>query len=109
VTTTHVDLPSDLAGWIDILRQVKAKRAELDTVEAQAREKIQDALADAEEGRLDGRPVVRWTHTAAPRRFDKTRFQKEHPRLYDLYVTTGEPGRRFTLITPDTDGEQAAQ
>jgi hypothetical protein len=106
---THVDLPADLTGWIDILRQVRAKRAELDTVEAQAREKIQAALADAEEGHLDGRPVVRWTHTAAPKRFDKTRFQKEHPRLYDLYVTAGEPGRRFTLITEQADEQAAAQ
>lgn len=104
---THVDLPADLSGWIEILRKVKAKRAELDLVEAQAREKIQAALGDEEEGRLGGRPVVRWTHTAPPKRFDGQRFRKEHPRLYDLYVVAGEPGRRFTLIT-DNDGEQAA-
>jgi predicted phage-related endonuclease len=108
VTDTHIDLPADLAGWIDVLHQVKAKREELDQVETAAREKIQAALGDTEEGHLDGRPVVRWTHTAPARRFDTKRFKTEHPRLHDLYVTAGEPGRRFTLVTPD-DEQEAGQ
>lgn len=105
MTTMHVDLTDDLAGWLEVLRQVKAKRAELDEVETAAREKIQAALGDTEEGRLDGRPVVRWAHTAPARRFDPKKFRAEHPRLYDLYVTVGQPSRRFTLIDPADGGE----
>ena len=97
----HVDLPAGLAGWIEILRQVKAKRAELDKVEERAREEIQAVLGEREEGRLDGRPVVRWTHTNGARRFDSKAFGKDHPKLYEQYVRQGTPGRRFTLVAPE--------
>lgn len=101
----HVDLPAGLAGWIQVLRQVKAKRTELDKIEERAREEIQAALGETEEGRLNGQAVVRWTHTNGARRFDAKAFGKDHPTLYDQYVRQGQPGRRFTLLDAE-DGTQ---
>ncbi|MFC5744792.1 hypothetical protein [Actinomadura rugatobispora] len=101
MTDAHIDLPGDLAGWVAILRQCRTKRAELDQVEAAAREKIQDALGDQTEGRIDGKPVVRWTHTAPARRLDKKALTADHPDLVEKYTVIGEPGRRFTLLDPE--------
>jgi hypothetical protein len=98
VSTDHIDLPPDLAGWVEILRTVKAKRAALDDLEAAAKQKIQDALGDVEEARIAGQPVARWTHVTPARRFDSKRFAKEQPDVYEQYVTVGQPGRRFTLL-----------
>ena len=100
----HIDLPAGAAGWVEILRKIKAKRAELDTLEARAREEIQAALGDTEEGRLNGKAVVRWSHTAAPKQFNKKAFVKDHPDLAKKYTTYGQPGRRFTLLDPAEDG-----
>lgn len=92
-----VDLPSDIAGWLDVLRHVKNKRNELDEVEKQARQKIQDALGDAEEGHVNGQPVVRWTRVTSRRLDQKLLKAKVDPAvLNDCY--TEQTTRRFTLV-----------
>lgn len=99
-----VDLAAaGVGGWIAVLRQVKKKRTELDEIEQQAREKIQDALGERVDGFIDGRKVVRWSHTAPPVRFDKKAFGKAHPALLQEFTIVGEPGRRFEVLDPEGD------
>lgn len=101
-----VDLvAAGVAGWVLVLEQIAATRAQLDEAEIAAREKIQAALGDAVDGVIDGRPVVRWLHTAAPKRFDKKTFTKDHPELVEKYTTFGPAGRRFELIKPKATGQ----
>lgn len=92
-------------GWYLILRKIREEKARLEIVEQQARDAIEKALGDAVDGVIDGRPVVRWHHTAAPRRFDKKALAKDHPDLIEKYTVVGKPGRRFELVDPK-DGAQ---
>jgi hypothetical protein len=98
----EVDLAA-VQGWVFVLRQAKAKRAELDEVEKKAREHIEALMGDAVDGYLDGKQVIRWHHTAAPRRFDKAAFAKVHPTLAAEFTKVGQPGRRFELVEPKDD------
>ncbi|GAA4059695.1 hypothetical protein [Actinomadura miaoliensis] len=103
-TPAEVDLAAaGVAGWYQVLQDVATRRAELDEVEKTAKEKIQTALGDAVDGVIDGRPVVRWLHTAAPRRLDKKALTKDHPDIVAKYTVVGKPGRRFELVTPKDD------
>lgn len=99
-----VDLDeAGVAGWYFVLKQIKEKKAALDEAEKTARERIETALGNNVDGVIDGRPVVRWSHTAAPRNFDKKSFAKDHPDLVAKYTKVGKPGRRFELIEPKAD------
>lgn len=105
-TTPAVDLKAaGVDGWFYVLQQVKARRAELDATEEQARNHIKEALGDAVDGQINGAPVVRWLYTAAPRRFNQKAFAEDHPDLAKKYTTYGEPGRRFELVEPKGSGQ----
>jgi len=49
-----------LRAQVEILRHVKQREAELKELKAQAREQIEELMAhsDADEGTIDGRPVI---------------------------------------------------
>jgi hypothetical protein len=99
--TKPVDLKAaGVDGWLYVLRQVAEQREQLDEVEQQAQQHIKDALGDNVDGAIDGEPVVRWSHTTAPRRFNRKQFATDHPELERQYVEVGEPGRRFELVKP---------
>jgi hypothetical protein len=96
-----VDLAAaGVSGWYEVLLDCRAKKAALDEVEKQARAHIEKALGDHVDGTIDGKPVIRWLHTAAPRTFDKKTFAKDHPDLLAHYTKFGAPGRRFELVDP---------
>lgn len=96
-----VDLTAaGVAGWYLVLEQVAAKREELNTVEKQAQDAIKTALGDRVDGLINGTPVVRHLHTAAPRKFLRKAFAKDHPDLEKQYIEVGKPGRRFELVKP---------
>jgi hypothetical protein len=100
-TPKGVDLKeAGVAGWFFVLEQIKEKRAALDEAEEQAQEQIKQALGDKVDGLINGEPVVRWLHTAAPRRFNKKALEKDHPDIAAKYTTFGAPGRRFELVKP---------
>ncbi|MCU1615024.1 MAG: hypothetical protein JWO98_2564 [Frankiales bacterium] len=96
-----VDLAAaGVAGWYLILDQVAKKREELDGIEAQAQEQIKAVLGDNVDGLIDGKPVLRWLHVAASKRFNRKQLAKDHPDIEKQYTTYGEPGRRFELVKP---------
>lgn len=94
----HVDL-DDAVGWIAGLKNVKAKIAELEQIKKAIEEQIKHRLGDAPEGRLNGRPIVRWAWTKPVRRVD-TKALKE-AGLYDQYSKEAPGVRRFVLLDAD--------
>lgn len=100
-TPAGVDLKAaGVEGWFFVLEQAEKQKAVIEDTIANAREKIEAALGDQVDGTIDGRPVVRWHHTAAPRRFDKKALGKDHPDLVEKYTVVGKPGRRFEIVKP---------
>lgn len=47
---------------------------------------------------------VNWTNVKGRESFDKAKFMKEHPGVYEQYVKIGKPTRRFSLDEVDVDG-----
>ena len=86
----------DLAGWLEVYRAAQREKARAEDVMAQARERIEDALGDAEIGTVAGQPAVRWTHVHATR-FDQKRAKAI---LGDEYASclVDTASRRFTLV-----------
>ena len=92
MTTKPLD---DLTGWIDVLKAATTEKTRIETVIAQARSKIEDALGDAEVGTIAGVPVVKWT-TVTSSRFDQKaarEFLGDAAASFMTETTT----RRFTL------------
>lgn len=101
MTTTALQSAAidEIVGWVTVLRKATEEKKRAEEVIAQAREKIEDALGDAEVGTVDGQPVVRWTFVRSER-FDQ---KKAKALLGDDAAACIVPieTRRFTLV----DGE----
>ena len=93
--TQAVDI-DDLAGWLDVYRTAQKEKARAEDVMAQARERIEDALGDAEVGTVAGSPAVRWTHVHATR-FDQKKAKAILGDEYEACLVPSE-SRRFTLV-----------
>ena len=84
-----------LKAQLAIIRHCKAKRAELDELESNAKASIQTALGDAEVGTVDGRVAVRWT-TVRRNAVDQRLLKQKHPDIAAEVMTVSE-SRRFTI------------
>lgn len=85
-----------LRAQYEILRFVKDKRAELKQLEEDARDAIEAALGDAEEGTVDGHVVVTWkTHKRTA--LDQKLLRKMYPEVAESCKNTTEV-RRFEVV-----------
>jgi hypothetical protein len=87
----------EVAGWIDVLRKAQGEKAKADEVIAQAREKIEDALGEAEVGAVAGVPVVRWTFVRSER-FDQKKAKAILGETNTAACMVTTESRRFTLV-----------
>lgn len=94
--------PTDLESlrWaVESLRWIKERKAELKTLEEQARDAIEVALGDNDAGTLDGHDVVTWkSHKQS--RLDQQALKKALPDVYESFRKTIEV-RRFELVDPE--------
>jgi hypothetical protein len=56
-----IDLPLDVAAWIELYRKTQSEIKSLEEKLDQAKAKIQEMMGENEIGLLDGRVAVRWT------------------------------------------------
>jgi len=97
-----VELPVDIAGWIELARKAQAEIKLQEEKLDQAKAKIQEALGENEIGLVDGRPVVRWTRVTSMR-FDTAKAKEIlDPKVYS-FLSTESHSRRFTLVEPDVN------
>jgi predicted phage-related endonuclease len=92
-----------IRGQIEILRFVKARKAELKELEDRARAAIEAAMGDAEEGTLDGKVAITWK-TAKRRSLDQKALARDHPDLVEEYKTVS-PYRRFEVVDEGSDDD----
>ncbi|MFC4061490.1 hypothetical protein ACFOWE_24585 [Planomonospora corallina] len=95
-----VELPADVAVYVEVLHLLAERQQQLDTYRKVSEAVLKNALGDAEVGLIAGRPVVFWRHIAGGERLDKKRLCTEHPEVVPLlkaYTVRGAPSRRFTL------------
>lgn len=97
-TSNRVDLTADVARWVDAYREARDQAAHWQTIADRAREHVEDALGDAEEGYVDGQPAVRYPYVHSSR-VDIKKLQAEQPDVADAFRVPTVT-RRFTLAQP---------
>jgi predicted phage-related endonuclease len=90
-----VDLEK-LRWAIETLRWTKARKAELKAAEDAARDAIEQALGDNDEGELDGHLVVTWKYFKR-KALDQTFLKDTYPELYESCKKVAEV-RRFEIV-----------
>jgi predicted phage-related endonuclease len=91
-----------IRGQIEILRFVKARKAELKELEDRARAAVEAAMGDDDEGTLDGTVAITWK-TFKRRQLDQAALAKAHPNLVEEFKVP-KSVRRFEVL--DEKGEQ---
>jgi predicted phage-related endonuclease len=95
-----VELPLDMAGWIELYKKTQADIKVLEEKVAAAKEKIQEALGENEVGLIDGSPVVRWTKVTSTRLDMKKAKEVLDPKIL-AFLSSESTSRRFSLVETD--------
>ncbi|WP_319403233.1 lambda-exonuclease family protein [uncultured Anaeromusa sp.] len=91
-----IDLPADAAFWIE---QYETGKESLKTAEEAVRlaeNHLKEFLGENEAGEC-GERVVIWKSTKPRESFDKAKFEKDYPGIYQNYTKPGAPSRRFSV------------
>lgn len=94
--TEAVPLPSEASELIGRYEQLKATIDELEVQQEEAGNRMKLMLGDHESGYIGDR-TVEWKTVAGRKSVDTKLLQKEQPAIYNKYLKTGEPTRRFSL------------
>jgi predicted phage-related endonuclease len=97
---SSVELPLDIAGWIELYKKTQAEIKTLEEKVAAAKEKIQEALGENEVGLIDGSVVVRWTKVTSTRLDMKKAREVLDPKIL-AFLSSDSVSRRFTLVDAD--------
>ena len=97
---SSVELPVDMAGWLELYKKTQAEIKVLEEKAATAKEKIQEALGENEIGTLDGSPVVRWTKVTSTRLDLRKAKEVLAPAILG-FLSTETTSRRFTIVETD--------
>jgi predicted phage-related endonuclease len=97
---SSVELPLDIAGWIELYKKTQAEIKVLEEKVAAAKEKIQEALGENEVGLIDGSVVVRWTKVTSTRLDMKKAREVLDPKIL-AFLSSDSVSRRFTLVDAD--------
>lgn len=91
-----VELDDTGAGWAAHYRDLGRQIADLEEQRKLAREQLEDALGDAEEGLIDGRPAVRYPLVTTTR-VDVKALRSEMPDVAARYAKVST-SRRLSLV-----------
>lgn len=96
---TNVQLTAQQYVWRDAYLHAQAMEKEWAETKQRAREHLEAALGDAEEGRVGDDVIVRWTFVPATR-LDQAKLKEQAPELAAACMVTSVT-RRFTVPTGD--------
>jgi predicted phage-related endonuclease len=97
-----IDLPLDVAAWIELYRKTQGEIKSLEEKLDQAKAKIQEMMGENEVGMLDGRVAVRWTKVTSFRLDVAKAKEVLDPKIY-TFLSRESESRRFTIVEPDVN------
>jgi len=97
-----IDLPLDVAAWIELYRKTQSEIKSLEEKLDQAKAKIQEMMGENEIGLLDGRVAVRWTKVMSLRLDVAKAKEVLDPKIY-TFLSRESESRRFTIVEPDVN------
>lgn len=103
-TIPPVDLDPTVAAWLEAARTAKAEIARLTQIYDRAVDHVKQAMGDAAEARVGGRPAVTWAWSKPSPYIDKKALEADHPDIAARYTRMKQPARPFKLIA-SKDGE----
>jgi len=97
-----IDLPLDVAAWIEMYRKTQGEIKSLEEKLDQAKAKIQEMMGENEVGLLEGRVAVRWTKVTSFRLDVAKAKEVLDPKIY-TFLSRESESRRFTIVEPDVN------
>jgi len=94
----HVELDPAVAAWYEAARTASAEIARLSEIKTRAIDHIQQAMGDAHEARIGGKPVVTWKPSKAAPYIDKKALETDLPEIAAKYTKYKQPARPFKLL-----------
>ncbi len=88
--------PEVLAAF-ETIKAIKEQIKAIETSQEASRAIIMKAMGEADTLTCGGRTIATWRLAKASNRFDSGAFKAAHPDLYEQFVKTGEPSRRFLI------------
>lgn len=98
----QIELPLDVAAWIELYRKTQGEIKSLEERLEQAKVKIQEMMGESEIGLLDGRVAVRWTKVKSLRLDVAKAKEILDPKIY-TFLSRESESRRFTIVEPDVN------
>ena len=97
-----IDLPLDVAAWIELYRKTQGEIKGLEEKADQAKAKIQEMMGESEIGLLDGKVAVRWTKVISMRLDVAKAKEILDPKIY-TFLSRESESRRFSIVEPDVN------
>lgn len=91
-----VELPEDAVEAIDRYLSSKKLAKQADEMATEAQNELKLMLGSSSRGTIDKYKVA-WSNTAGRTGLDSEKLKVEMPDVYNKYVKTGKPGRRFSI------------
>lgn len=89
---------AEVEHFISVLQYVKREREKLNDLEKEARSVVEEALGDAEVGKVGDRKVVTWKYRSRTALVQK-KLKENFPSVYDACVE--EQQVRYFELTPE--------
>jgi hypothetical protein len=100
--TRPVELDPATAAWRQAALTAKAEIARLTEIYDRATEHIQNALGDAQQATIGGKPAISWAWSKPSPYIDKKALETDLPDVAARYTKFKKPARPFKIL----DGDQ---
>jgi hypothetical protein len=97
----HVELDPAVAAWYQAAKAAAAEITRCTEIRNRAIEHIQNAMGDAEQATIDGRPVVSWKPSKPAPYIDKKALETDLPEIAAKYTAYKKGARPFKLLDGD--------
>jgi hypothetical protein len=99
------DLGPTAAAWLEAARAANIEIARLTEIRDRAVEHVKNAMGDAEEALLDGKPAVSWAWSKPSQRLDRKALEADLGKdLVAKYLVNSKPARPFRILLDGSDG-----
>lgn len=100
-TEQAVELDATVAAWVEAIRAADTEIARLAGIRGRAAEHIQQAMGDAVEATIGGRPVVTWKPSKPSPYIDRAALEAAHPDIAAQFTKLKKAARPFKILTVD--------
>lgn len=103
-TEPPAELDATAAAWLEAARAATTEIARLTEIRERAIYHVKEAMGDAPEATVGGRPAVSWTWSKPGQRLDRKKLEGDFgPDVIAAYLVDNKPARPFKIIAEDAE------